>query len=455
MIHTEGMRNTVVFLIVLCTLIPAVSAAQSATELQAKINALLEQIQTLQNKISGSSAPVSSAAATVGCPALGRTLGIGSRGNDVIELQIFLKAKGYFNEEATGYFGALTEAAIKKIQATNSIVSSGTAAATGYGAVGPKTRAVIATLCGAGISASPGTVTLTATPAEQCAQVTSASKPATSCSGTWEKLMNGPCQIGWRCALPTSGANKPAVISGIDGPGTLAVNSFGSWKINALDPEGGPLSYRVTWGDEGVESLLSAIAGLGGSYVSSPNFTHSFNKAGTFSVEAAVKDGAGNVTPASWSVRVGATPSGTAVGTYTNPIASTGVGTGISCATPWGSQIVVSSSTVAWQPFFTEGAYFATTSPVMRCDNGAWKKCDTVGANCQDYTHATSTPSTAALPSYTTTIGGKCAPEGSSREVAVPPGTQLCQWLNCRITTQVEKIVLKCTDSGWTDYAKY
>lgn len=455
MIHTEGMRNIAVLLVVLCTLVPGASAAQTAAELQEKINVLLGQIQALQAKLSNSPASgISTSVPVTSCPALGRMLGVGSRGNDVTELQIFLKAKGYFNEEATGYFGVLTEGAIKKMQATNNIVSSGTAATSGYGAVGPKTRAVIATLCGAGASTSPGTAVLTA-PAEQCAQVTSASKPTTSCGGTWERLMNGPCQIGWRCALPTSGINKPAIISSIDGPSTLAVDSFGTWKINALDPEGGALSYRVTWGDEGVESLLSAIAGLGGSYVSSPNFTHSFNKAGTFSVEAAVRDTAGNITPASWSVRVGATTGNTAIGTYTNPIAPTAAGAGISCATPWGGQIVVSSSTVAWQPFFTEGLYFATTSPVMRCDNGAWKKCDAAGANCQNYTHATSTPSTASLPSYTTTIGGKCSPEGSSRQVAVPPGTQLCQWLNCRVTTQIEKITLKCTDSGWTDYAKY
>lgn len=93
--------------------------------------------------------PFFASAAT--CPNLYRNLSFGSRGQDVIELQIFLIAQGDLAVgNNTGYFGRLTVAAVQKWQARNGVVSSGTAATTGYGAVGPRTRAKIAQVCGAG-----------------------------------------------------------------------------------------------------------------------------------------------------------------------------------------------------------------------------------------------------------------------------------------------------------------
>lgn len=63
-------------------------------------------------------------------------LGYGSRGNDVMELQKILIAKGYLKIDApTGWFGPLTLAAVKEYQAANSIT------ATGF--VGPLTRAAL------------------------------------------------------------------------------------------------------------------------------------------------------------------------------------------------------------------------------------------------------------------------------------------------------------------------
>ncbi len=41
----------------------------------------------------------------------------------------------------TNYFGSLTERAVQKFQAKYDVVSSGTPNSTGYGVVGPKTRA--------------------------------------------------------------------------------------------------------------------------------------------------------------------------------------------------------------------------------------------------------------------------------------------------------------------------
>lgn len=100
------------------------------------------------------------------CPNLYRNLSFGSRGNDVVELQNFLIAQGDLAVgNNTGYFGRMTEAAVKSWQDKKGVVSSGTAATTGYGAVGPRTRAKIASVCGGGtvssnlLSASPTTGT--------------------------------------------------------------------------------------------------------------------------------------------------------------------------------------------------------------------------------------------------------------------------------------------------------
>lgn len=61
----------------------------------------------------------------------------GSHGADISRLQALLGV------EQTGYFGVLTRAAVEAFQKKYGIVSSGTAASTGFGALGPKTRAKI------------------------------------------------------------------------------------------------------------------------------------------------------------------------------------------------------------------------------------------------------------------------------------------------------------------------
>ncbi|MDB5224531.1 MAG: protein of unknown function with transrane region [Candidatus Adlerbacteria bacterium] len=76
---------------------------------------------------------------------LTRSLDMGATGSDVTSLQTFLAADVSLYPEGlvTGYFGSLTRAAIQRFQAKNGIVSSGTAASTGYGRVGPSTMAAI------------------------------------------------------------------------------------------------------------------------------------------------------------------------------------------------------------------------------------------------------------------------------------------------------------------------
>lgn len=91
---------------------------------------------------------------------LSRTLRLGSRGSDVTTLQNYLITQGYLTSgSATGFYGPLTQAAVQKYQSQKGIVSSGTPATTGYGAVGPKTTASIAS-CGSTTSTTTQSTTI-------------------------------------------------------------------------------------------------------------------------------------------------------------------------------------------------------------------------------------------------------------------------------------------------------
>lgn len=69
-----------------------------------------------------------------------RDLSLGMRGDDVLALQQFLADEGYYTGIVGGYFGELTQTAVQAYQRVHGIVSGGTPATTGYGAVGPRTR---------------------------------------------------------------------------------------------------------------------------------------------------------------------------------------------------------------------------------------------------------------------------------------------------------------------------
>ena len=86
--------------------------------------------------------------------AASRTLTIGLSGSDVSALQGALTTKGYLSTgNATGYFGPLTLAAVKKFQCDNGVVCSGTS----WGVAGPRTQAALAGATGASASVSTNT----------------------------------------------------------------------------------------------------------------------------------------------------------------------------------------------------------------------------------------------------------------------------------------------------------
>lgn len=130
---------------------------------QPLIDTLLAQVAVLQAQINalltGGSAtstasstpiliefpePASSMTASGICPVISRLLQFGASGTDVTNLQQFLITVGFLEaENATGFFGSLTQAAVQEWQAANGIVSGGTPQETGFGVVGPRTRVAL------------------------------------------------------------------------------------------------------------------------------------------------------------------------------------------------------------------------------------------------------------------------------------------------------------------------
>src|SRR3990167_10254838 len=80
------------------------------------------------------------------------SLSLGASGSSITALQQALIAKGYLAQgKATGYFGPLTDAALKKFQCDSGIICSGTVVA-GYGVYGPRTQAALG---GASVPTTP------------------------------------------------------------------------------------------------------------------------------------------------------------------------------------------------------------------------------------------------------------------------------------------------------------
>jgi hypothetical protein len=113
--------------------LPVAANAQSTSDLQAQIAALLSQIQQLQGQLNSKS---SSTTTTTASYSFSKDLTLGSKGADVTALQTLLNSKGYLSVSPTGYFGSLTQAAVSKWQAANGIAPT-----TGY--FGPKSRALV------------------------------------------------------------------------------------------------------------------------------------------------------------------------------------------------------------------------------------------------------------------------------------------------------------------------
>jgi hypothetical protein len=150
------MKNTILGLMLALVLVvaPVATSALSTDDIQGQISSLLEQIKTLQAKLSdlvkqqSTSTKPTKVESTPQkehrvCFLLSRNLIQGTTGDDVSGLQEFLNSEGYFTNNATGYFGPLTAQAVAKWQLSQGVES--------IGIVGPITRERIKIWCGGGV----------------------------------------------------------------------------------------------------------------------------------------------------------------------------------------------------------------------------------------------------------------------------------------------------------------
>ena len=119
-----------------------VDQLQQVTNLLTTLNVDAQKIKAIEAILKGGSSDNEGVAS---CVILSRDFGYGTRdtapNGEVTNLQKFLGVS------PTGYFGPMTQEAVKKWQAANGVVSTGTPNTTGYGFVGPRTRAAFRRLC--------------------------------------------------------------------------------------------------------------------------------------------------------------------------------------------------------------------------------------------------------------------------------------------------------------------
>src|SRR3989344_526066 len=347
----------------LSVLLPFAASALSVDDIQAQIQSLLAQIAQLQQQLKQiqNPTPVIHPPAPPICPTFTRTLAQGASGEDVTQLQQSLGVS------ATGYFGPMTAKAVAAVQADAGLSQ--------VGIVGPATRAWFWKRCGGegwnqNFSASPtsGTAPLsvnfqmsgrgndsysidfgdgisgpmtvaclsnadvaggTNNPAGGCASFANHTYTA---NGTYTaKLIYQPpmpaCPTGMYCAqampmpqtigsvtiyVGSSTSGGAPVVTGVDGPASLAVGQQGTWTGHAS--VSGPdtnLRYSVIWGDEGVFNQISTLAGNAPTALQTAgSFTHAYARAGTYRPVFTVSNSLGSA-QTSASVQVGGSTTNT------------------------------------------------------------------------------------------------------------------------------------------------
>ncbi|HVZ75960.1 MAG TPA: peptidoglycan-binding protein [Candidatus Paceibacterota bacterium] len=155
-----------------CAAMPSPAHAAIPTDTQiSQVQALLASFNTDQQMISavsavlrgkpagmgmGSSSPSGAARPSVfgqpgerpSCPIFDHTLRQGSQGDDVAQLQAFLQGAGDLQgTTTTTFFGPQTRDALQMWQARMGIVTSGDPSTTGFGMLGPATRAAMSANC--------------------------------------------------------------------------------------------------------------------------------------------------------------------------------------------------------------------------------------------------------------------------------------------------------------------
>lgn len=241
--------------IALLVLAPAGLAAQTTN-----LSSLQAQIAALQALIAGQTTQqttTQSSGSGAGCVTLTQSFGRGDTHDEVRALQAFLVDEGYLNTAPSGFFGALTESALKQWQSANGIDP--------VGRTGPATRAALA--CSGG--SSNATVI-----SNQCPTI---AKPAT-CANATSVQLNG-CTVGWQCTVPTLPA-QTFTASPVSGPTPLVVKFRGVvTSDNAGFCAGSFCAATLVFGDgtTGAVPLPNAV-GSALSY----EVSHTYTKGGPF-----------------------------------------------------------------------------------------------------------------------------------------------------------------------------
>jgi len=103
--------------------------------------------------------------------------------------------------------------------------------------------------------------------------------------------------------LFSSNTNKTPIVYGVKGPTQVQVGKIETWSVNAYNPEEGPLSYSVVWGDEHqLNRSLVALPSTGAQ--SSVTFTHVYNSPGKYQPLFYVSNSSGQKARTSISVLV-------------------------------------------------------------------------------------------------------------------------------------------------------
>lgn len=280
-------KKILIVLVLFSIIIPSTTNAQTTDDIARQIAGLKQQIAELQRQL----AWLQGQKAGQSCYNFDKNFGVGANGKQVTALQTVLAKEGLLptplpmpmtknsdddqdkeedRQEGQGYaygtasYTEMTAAAVSALQLKyqNEILTPlGLTSPTGY--VGPSTRKVLNRLYG-------------------CNRV---------------------------ILIPIPG-NLPPVISGVLGPTTLKMGETGTWEAKASDPENGPLSYSVIWGDEPVYSSVTGAPMMQKQEISqTASFTHSYAVAGTYNPTFTVTDNFGQSAKTSLSVNVGNAPS--------------------------------------------------------------------------------------------------------------------------------------------------
>ena len=187
-------------IVVVLMLVPLLAKGQTVDPLEQELNALLAEIAALQQQLlnlppepppvtpapSPAPTPVSPTGLISRCPSLSRNLSRGMKGQDVLNLQVFLDQEGFFYGKPTGFFGPATEASVQEWQSAQGVIRTGTPES-GFGVVGPRTRAAILNRCD---PAAPTACSI-------------APPPTTACSTGWQAITDkSGCTTSYKCTFP-------------------------------------------------------------------------------------------------------------------------------------------------------------------------------------------------------------------------------------------------------------